>query len=148
MIRACLGLITTQDWTYEFHKRRKISWLDQARSSQEELCSKQLIRLQLVFRHSADHSSRGVLPCVLYVWLRNPEKGGQRSILDYKRLWMNESPADQYISTGHSGAQFTTMQNWLWVSVHDRFPNCEARPGWALLGCVRDVFIFWMKYGR
>jgi hypothetical protein len=23
---------------------------------------------------------------------RNPEKGGQRSILDYKRLWMNESP--------------------------------------------------------
>jgi hypothetical protein len=26
----------------------------------------------------------------LYVWSRNPEKGGQRSILDYKRLWMNE----------------------------------------------------------
>jgi hypothetical protein len=24
------------------------------------------------------------------VWSRNPEKGGQRSILDYKRLWMNE----------------------------------------------------------
>jgi hypothetical protein len=23
------------------------------------------------------------------VWSRNPEKGGQRSILDYKRLWMN-----------------------------------------------------------
>jgi hypothetical protein len=23
----------------------------------------------------------------LYVWLRNPEKGGQRSVLDYKRLW-------------------------------------------------------------
>jgi hypothetical protein len=52
MIRACLGLIITQDWNYESHKRRKMSWLDQARSSQEELCSKQLIRLQLVFRHS------------------------------------------------------------------------------------------------
>jgi endonuclease V-like protein UPF0215 family len=26
----------------------------------------------------------------LYVWSRNPEKEGQRSILDYKRLWMNE----------------------------------------------------------
>jgi hypothetical protein len=24
------------------------------------------------------------------VWSRNPEKGGQRSILDYKRLWMTE----------------------------------------------------------
>jgi hypothetical protein len=24
------------------------------------------------------------------VWSRNPEKGGQKSILDYKRLWMNE----------------------------------------------------------
>jgi hypothetical protein len=24
------------------------------------------------------------------VWSRNPEKGGQRSILDYKLLWMNE----------------------------------------------------------
>jgi hypothetical protein len=23
------------------------------------------------------------------VWSRNPEKGGQRSVLDYKRLWMN-----------------------------------------------------------
>jgi hypothetical protein len=24
------------------------------------------------------------------VWSRNPEKGGQRSILDCKLLWMNE----------------------------------------------------------
>jgi hypothetical protein len=24
------------------------------------------------------------------VWSRNPEKGGQTSVLDYKRLWMNE----------------------------------------------------------
>jgi hypothetical protein len=24
------------------------------------------------------------------VWSRNAEKGGQRSVLDYKRLWMNE----------------------------------------------------------
>jgi hypothetical protein len=24
------------------------------------------------------------------VWSRNPEKGGQRSILDYKHMWMNE----------------------------------------------------------
>jgi hypothetical protein len=23
-----------------------------------------------------------------YVWSRNPEKGGQRSVLDYKRLWV------------------------------------------------------------
>jgi hypothetical protein len=27
----------------------------------------------------------------LYVWSGNPEKGGQRFVLDYKRLWMNES---------------------------------------------------------
>jgi hypothetical protein len=25
------------------------------------------------------------------VWSRNPKKGGQRSVLAYKRLWMNES---------------------------------------------------------
>jgi hypothetical protein len=25
------------------------------------------------------------------VWSRNPEKGGQSSILDYKRLWINEN---------------------------------------------------------
>jgi hypothetical protein len=25
----------------------------------------------------------------VYLWSRNPEKGGQRSILDYKRLWKN-----------------------------------------------------------
>jgi hypothetical protein len=24
------------------------------------------------------------------VWSRNPEEGGQRYILDYKRMWMNE----------------------------------------------------------
>jgi hypothetical protein len=45
------------------------------------------------------HSSRGVLPCVcmcvcvcvcVCVWSRNPEKGSQISILDYKRLWTNE----------------------------------------------------------
>jgi hypothetical protein len=25
------------------------------------------------------------------VWSRNPEKGGRRYVLDYKRLWMNDN---------------------------------------------------------
>jgi hypothetical protein len=37
----------------------------------------------------AAHSSRGVLPCVSMCVTKKPWKGGQRSILDYKRLWMN-----------------------------------------------------------
>jgi hypothetical protein len=39
------------------------------------------------------------------VWSRNPEKGGQRSFLDYKLLWMNELMFKQIIqswtTTGH-----------------------------------------------
>jgi hypothetical protein len=38
----------------------------------------------------ADHSSRGVLPCVCMHVIKKPRKVGQMSILDYKRLWMNE----------------------------------------------------------
>jgi hypothetical protein len=34
----------------------------------------------------ADHSSRGVLPCVCMCVIKKPQKGGQRSTLDYKRL--------------------------------------------------------------
>jgi hypothetical protein len=38
----------------------------------------------------ADHSSREGLPCVCTCVIKKPRKGGQWSILDYKRLWMNE----------------------------------------------------------
>jgi hypothetical protein len=38
----------------------------------------------------ADNSSRGALPCVCMCVIKKPRKGGQRSGLDYKHLWMNE----------------------------------------------------------
>jgi hypothetical protein len=36
----------------------------------------------------------------LYVWLRNPEKGGQRSALDYKRLWKKKKKKKKKARSG------------------------------------------------
>jgi hypothetical protein len=46
----------------------------------------------------------------LYVWSRNPEKGGQRSILDYKRLRMNLQLTN---SVRHLSHECCMSHSWL-----------------------------------
>jgi hypothetical protein len=51
------------------------------------------------------------------VWSRNPEKGGQRSILDYKRLWMNST------TRLYKAAE---KNCFLYPDFHGSFPNWIA----------------------
>jgi hypothetical protein len=71
-------------------------------------CSKTIlakIETGMCFRtlRRADHSSRGVLLCVCMCVIEKVRKGGQRSILDYKHLWMNDCVLETQAAVNYRG---------------------------------------------
>jgi hypothetical protein len=86
----------------------------------------------------ADHSSRGVLPCVcMCVWSRNLVKGSHRSILDYKRLWMIIISGMYYSGTRNRCSGCTAMTRSPDNGVH----HVKSRQ--SLRGWTYSIYIKW-----